>query len=70
MATTSYDDLSVGTPELLSAAQLSREAKVSIRLVQDRLNMGEIKPDFRSGRTQLFNLVRLPELREALRRRY
>lgn len=69
MATTLPEQLSTSTPELLSLAQLSREAKVSPGLAQDRLVSGEIRPDFRSGRTLLFDATRLPQLREALRRR-
>ena len=68
MATTSPDPISL-LPELLSAAQLSREARVSIGVVKDRLYSGEIQPDFRSGRTLLFSASKLPLLRSTLSRR-
>ncbi len=70
MATSTPELPMTETPELLSAAQLSREAKVSIGLVNDRLMTGEIRPDFRSGRTLLFDSAKLPQLRAVLRRRY
>ena len=69
MATTSPDHVA-DIPELFSAAQLARECRVSMGVVNNRLLSGEITPDFTSGRTMLFAADKLPQFREALRRRH
>lgn len=68
MATTSPDQ-ATDIPELLSAAQLARECRVSVGAVNNRLLSGEIAPDFFSGRTMLFASDKLPRLRDVLRPR-
>lgn len=69
MATSSPDHVE-DIPELLSASQLARECQVCMGVVNDRLSSGEITPDFTSGRTMLFAAAKLPQFREALRRRH
>lgn len=69
MATTPPDHVEE-IPELLSAAQLARECRVSVGVVNNRLINGDITPDFTSGRTMLFAAAKLSQFREALRRRY
>lgn len=66
---TSAPDQARDIPELLSAAQLARECRVSMGVVNNRLLSREIIPDFFSGRTMLFASDKLPQLREVLRPR-
>ena len=61
------DMIATQIPRFTSAAGLARLLNVDRRVVIDRIHRGILQPDAREGTTSLFNVERVPQIREQLR---